>query len=97
MGSFAPRIPLRLLDEIERLADEPLRSAEICRTVGEAAERLGYRRPSYEQVRLLVHRSRLRRRPISTGEVLLDVGLRVRPPDAFLKHVSGVNTLFKSK
>jgi hypothetical protein len=34
---------------------------------------------------------------MSTGEVLLDVALRVRPPDAFLKHVSGVHTLQKNK
>jgi hypothetical protein len=29
--------------------------------------------------------------------VLLDVALRVRHPDAFLKHVSGVHTLHRNK
>jgi hypothetical protein len=97
VGFFAPRISLRLLDEIERLAVRPYRAAEICRAVGETAEELGFRRPSYEQVRLLVRESRRRPRRVSTGEVLLDVALRVRHPDAFLRHVSGVHTLRKNK
>ena len=97
MGFFAPRISRRLLDEIDRLAQRPFRAAEICRAIGERAEEQGFRRPSYEQVRLLVKQSRRRPRRVSTGDVLLDVALRVRPPDAFLKHVSGVHTLTKSK
>jgi hypothetical protein len=97
MGFFAPRISGRLRDEVDRLATRPYRAAEICRAVGKTAEELGFRRPSYEQVRLLVRESRRRPRRVSTGEVLLDVALRVRPPDAFLKHVSGVHTLHKPK
>jgi hypothetical protein len=97
MGFFAPRISIRLRDEIDRLAERPLRAADICRAVGETAEEQGFRRPSYEQVRLLVRDARRRPRRMSTGEVLLDVALRVRPPDAFLKHVSGVHTLQKNK
>jgi hypothetical protein len=97
MGFFAPRISSRLRDEIERLSAKPVRAADICRAIGESAEEQGFRRPSYEQVRLLVKQSRRRPRRVSTGEVLLDVALRVRPPDAFLKHVSGVHTLTKSK
>jgi hypothetical protein len=97
MGLFAPRISLRLRDEIERLAARPYGAADICRAVGQTAEELGFRRPSYEQVRLLVRESRRRPRRVSTGEVLLDVALRVRHPDAFLKHVSGVHTLQNPK
>jgi len=97
MGFFAPRLSVRLRDEIERLARKPYRAAEICRAVGKTAEELGFRRPSYEQVRLLVREARRRPRRVSTGEVLLDVALRVRQPDAFLKHVSGVHTLYKPK
>ncbi len=97
MAFFAPRISPRLLDEIERLAARPYRSAEICREIGETAERLGFRRPSYEQVRFLVRRARRRPRRVSTGEVLLDIALRLRHPDAFVEHVSGVNTLYRSK
>lgn len=97
MGFFAPRISPRLRDEIDRLAGQPLRAADICRAVGKTADELGFRRPGYEQVRRLAKESRRRPRRISTGEVLLDVALRVRPPDAFLKHVAGVHTLQKSK
>jgi hypothetical protein len=97
MGFFAPRISVRLQDEIERLAEQPFRAAEICRAVGKHADELGFRRPCYEQVRQLVKEARRRPRRVSTGEVLLDVALRVRHPDAFLKHVSGVHTLQKSK
>jgi hypothetical protein len=97
MAFFAPRISGRLRDEIDRLASKPFRAAEICRAVGEIADEQGFRRPSYEQVRLLVGQARRRPRRVSTGEVLLDVALRVRPPNAFVQHVSGVHTLYKSK
>ena len=94
---FAPRISLRLLDEIDRLAGKPYRAAEICRAIGERAEEQGFRRPSYEQVRLHVRDARRRPRRVSTGKVLLDVALRVHHPDAFIKHVSGTNTRFYRK
>jgi hypothetical protein len=97
MGFFAPRISMRLLDEIDRLAARPYRAAEICRAIGERAEEQGFRRPSYEQVRLHVHRARRRPQRVSTGEILLDVALRVHHPDAFLAHVSGTQTRFQSK
>jgi hypothetical protein len=88
---------MRLLDEIDRLADRPFRAADICRAIGERAEEQGFRRPSYEQVRLHVKAARRRPRRVSTGKVLLDVALRVEHPDAFLQHVSGTQTRFKSK
>jgi hypothetical protein len=90
---FAPRISPRLRSEIERLAAKPYCAAEICREVGNTAEELGLRRPSYEQVRVLVCETRRRPRVSTTGEVLLDIAFRVRHPDAFIEHVSGVNTL----
>jgi hypothetical protein len=94
---FAPRISPRLRSELERLAAKPCSSAEICRAVGETAERLDLRRPSYEQVRALVRETRRRPRTVTTGEVLLDIAFRVRHPDAFIEHVSGVNTLRTGK
>jgi hypothetical protein len=97
MGLFAPRISTRLLDEIDRLAARPYRAAEICRFFGEHAEEQGFRRPSYEQVRLHVRRARRRPRRVSTGEVLLDVALRAHHPQAFLQHVSGTQTRFRRK
>jgi hypothetical protein len=97
MGFFAPRISMRLLDEIDRLAARPDRAADICRSIGERAEEQGFRRPSYEQVRRHVRRARSRPRGVSTGEVQLDVALRVHHPDALLAHVSGTRTRFKPK
>jgi len=94
---FAPRISPRLRSEVERLAESSHFAAEICREVGETAERLGLRRPSYEQVRALVRETRRRPRNVTTGEVLLDIAFRVRHPDAFIEHVSGVNTLRATK
>jgi hypothetical protein len=88
---------MRLLDEIDRLSARPDRAADICRAIGEQAEKQGFRRPSYEQVRLHVQRARRRPRRVSTGEVLLDVALRIEHPGAFLQHVSGTQTRFRSK
>jgi hypothetical protein len=86
--SFAPRIPRRLLDEIERQSRRSVPIAEMNRCVGRAAARMGLYRPSYQQVRVLVHTARRLRRqgrgPVST--VALDVAFRVRSPDAILLH-----------
>src|SRR5690242_6554137 len=95
MGFFAPRISSRLLDEIDRLSRGPDRAAEICRAIGERAEEQGFRRPSYEQVRLHVKAARRRPRRVSTAKVLLDVALRVEHPDAFIQHVAGTQTRFR--
>ena len=97
MGFFAPRISTRLLDEIDRLAERPFPAAEICRTIGERAEEQGFRRPSYQQVRLHLKAARRRARRVSTAKVLLEVAFRVEHPDAFLQHVSGTQTRFRSK
>jgi hypothetical protein len=88
---------MRLRDELDRLAERPLRAAEICRAIGERAEEQGFRRPSYEQVRLHVNAARRRPRRVSTAKVLLDVALRVEHPDAFIQHVSGTQTRFRTK
>jgi hypothetical protein len=88
---------MRLLDEIDRLSARPYRAADICREIGERAEEQGFRRPSYEQVRLHVKAARRRPRRVSTAKVLLDVALRAEHPDAFIQHVSGTQTRFLSK
>jgi ABC-2 type transport system ATP-binding protein len=66
--------------------------AEINRRLGAEAARLGVPRPSYQRVRELVHHLRRirRRKGPSTGEILFDIALRVRPPGALLDHLSGV-------
>jgi hypothetical protein len=53
--SLAPRISPRLVAELERLDNGKRSIADITRAVGAHAERLGLMRPSYEQVRTLVH------------------------------------------
>jgi hypothetical protein len=84
--SFAPRIPRRLLDEIERQSRRSVPIAEMNRCVGSVAARMGLPRPSYEQVRVLVHTARRLRRqgPIPVSTVALQVAFRVKPPDAIL-------------
>ena len=72
MGFFAPRIPVRLREEIDSLAAQHLRPAEICRAIGEYAEEQGIRRPCYEQVRRLV-REHFDLRPAA---ILRDLDLR---------------------
>ena len=95
MGYFAPRMSKRLRAEIDQLALRPGRAAEICREIGERAEEQGFLRPSYEQVRRYVREARQRPRRVSTGKVLLEVGLRLHHPDVFIQHLSGTQTHFK--
>lgn len=88
----AARVTPKLLAVIARLDDPSQPIAETARRVGAEAERLALTRPSYERVRLLVHevrRTRRRRGP-GTAQVLLEVAVGARPPDALLEHVSGV-------
>ena len=86
MPRFAPRLPLRLLDEIERQSRRRVPIAEINRSVGEKAVAMAIPRPSYERVRMLVHFARRLRRagPPSVSTVALDVAFRVRPPNAIV-------------
>jgi hypothetical protein len=86
----APRTDVRLVAAIERLDDETVRIAETNRRVGLVAEALGLPRPSYEQVRRIVHEARRRGRLPSTGDVLLDIAFRTRPPSALGEHLAGV-------
>jgi hypothetical protein len=83
---FAPRMPQRLLDEIERQSRRREPIAEINRRVGAAAVRMSLYRPSYEQVRVLVHTARRLRRagPQSVSTLALDVAFRVKPPHALV-------------
>jgi hypothetical protein len=81
----SPRIPLRLLDVVDRLAPARVPIAEINRLVGGEAERMGLARPSYESIRLLVHSARrLQALEPTTLAVAADVLLRARPPQALV-------------
>ena len=90
MLAFAPRISHRLLRALDRLDDRRLPYAEINRRLGAEATRLGLPRPSYQRVRELLHQLRWLRRQPTTAGVLWEVVMRVRPPEAFLDHISGV-------
>jgi hypothetical protein len=91
MVRIAPRISPRLLTELERLDDGKRSIADITRTVGGLAERLGLTRPSYEQVRTLVHLNRARPWVPTTREVIVDIALRSRPPEALNDHLAGID------
>jgi hypothetical protein len=86
---FAARVSQELYDELVRADRRSVPIAEICRQVGRRADRLGLARPSYEQVRQLVHQARRIRREPTTAAVLADVAFRARPPEAILDHLAG--------
>jgi len=90
MPPSAPRIDVRLVAAVERLDDPSVRIAETNRKVGLVADALGLTRPSYEQVRTIVHDARRRGRRPTTGDVLLDIAFQVRPPMALGEHFAGV-------
>jgi len=79
-------MPQRLLDEIERQSTRSVPIAEMNRCVGRAAAAMGLYRPSYQQVRVLVHEARRLRRqgPVPVSTVAKQVAFRVRPPDAII-------------
>ncbi len=93
MTRFAPRLPQRLHDVVERESKRRVPIAEICRRVGAEAEASGLPRPSYEEVRRLVHRyRRFRTSKPSTTRIVADVVFRVRRPEALVDHLAGLTT-----
>lgn len=89
MAAQAPRIGPTLLAGIERLDDDSVPIAEVHRRVAALASHLGVVRPSYEQIRILVHEHRRRGLAPTAGELLLDVAFRARPPEALLELLEG--------
>ena len=85
MAAAAPRIGATLLAALERIDDDGLPIAEVHHRFAALASHLGYSRPSYEQTRVLVHEHRRRGLAPTAGDVLLDVALRTRPPQALLE------------
>jgi hypothetical protein len=75
---------------IARIDDGRRPIAETYREVAAIAEQLGLARPSYEQVRTVLHQLRFRKRDPAIGQILLDISFRRRPPEALLKAVSGI-------
>jgi hypothetical protein len=87
MPKQAPRIDSRLIAALARLDDDTKPIAVTYRLIGRMAERLGIVRPSYEQVRVLVHSQR--RRAVerkAERELTADVLLGRRSPIALSEH-----------
>jgi hypothetical protein len=59
--------------------------AETNRLLGVVAEHIGCPRPSYQQVRVVVHALRAGRRRNEVGRLLLDIAFRVRPATAIVE------------
>ncbi|MDQ3067300.1 MAG: hypothetical protein M3R12_09155 [Actinomycetota bacterium] len=85
MAAAAPRIGATLLAAIERLDDESIPIAEVYRRVAALASHLDYPRPSYQQIRILVHEHRRQGLAPTAGQILLEVALKTRPPHALLE------------
>jgi hypothetical protein len=89
MAPCAPRIDSRLVAAIAHLDDRRNPIAETNRRIGALAGDLGLLRPSYEQIRLLVHEHRRGLLRPTAGAILLDIAFRVRPPEALLEYLDG--------
>jgi len=91
--SQAPRLDRRLAAAVPHLDDGKQPIAETNRRVGELARALGLCRPSYQQVRLLVHAARERKtRNREALQVILDVQFRRRPPEALYELLTGTGS-----
>ena len=82
MTSQAPRLDKRLAAAIAHLDDERNPIAETNRRLGSMATVTGLHRPSYQQVRVLVHEARERKAARREAlSLILDVQFRRRPPE----------------
>jgi hypothetical protein len=78
--AFAPRIDRRLIAAIARLDRRDTPIAETNRRVGELAAKLGVTKPSYEQVRAIVHAARNEVRAYGVLDAAYDVSFRTADP-----------------
>jgi hypothetical protein len=75
---MAPRISRHVLEAVFKRDDPRRPIAETYRQVAADAERLGYTRPSYEQIRTFVHRvRRIKKQPDDDGH---PARYRLHPP-----------------
>jgi hypothetical protein len=87
MTSSAPRIDQRLLAAAADF-DRPGRPiAETNRHVGDLAATLGLPRPSYEQIRAVVHAARNGRRVYGWTDALLDLSFQTASPETVFDRV----------
>lgn len=85
MPAAAPRIDSRVVAALALLDDRSVPIAEVNRRVGTIAHRLGLTKPSYEQVRVLVHALRLRRGAATAEVVLISVSTARRRRTLFAR------------
>jgi hypothetical protein len=84
LTTCGPRIDERLVAAIARLDDPMLPIAETNRRLGVVAEGLGLIRPSYQQVRIIVHQLRSQNRSPRLGELLFESSFRIKSLDAVI-------------
>ena len=85
MVASSVRTDIRVVRFIRRLEPRSASIAVVVRATGSFCEKSGLTRPSYEQIRLLVHEARDRReRRRAAIDLLVDVDLRRRPPEDLL-------------
>jgi hypothetical protein len=89
VASAAPRIDSRLIAALVRIDDPGRPIAETNRWLGSVAAQLALTKPSYEQVRVVVHALRKGKREPGVGTLLLDIALRSRSPEQILDTLSG--------
>lgn len=81
MPSSSPRTCWPIVAAIGDLDERNASIAEVWRRTSALADELGVTRPSYEQVRRLVHRVREIRDLPGSADVVVDFLLRRRTPD----------------
>ena len=84
-----PRIDERLVAALAKLDDPTLPIAETNRRLGVVAESLGLIRPSYQQVRVIVHELRSQKRSSRVGETLLQIAYGMRTQEQMLRVFMG--------
>jgi len=84
-----PRIDERLVAALAKLDDPTLPIAETNRRLGVIAESLGLIRPSYQQVRVIVHELRSQKRSSRVGETLLQIAYGMRTQEQMLRVFMG--------
>ena len=80
MPHSAPRIAWPLIEEIAALDEPGLAIAELWRRLCVRATELGLASPSYQQTRVLAHRSRRIRAMPGVTDLAVDVLFRTRSP-----------------
>jgi hypothetical protein len=80
MSRSAPRIAWPLVEAIPELDEPGLAIAELWRRLSARSTELGLPPPSYQQTRVLAHRSRRIRALPGVADLALDVMFRTRSP-----------------